>query len=186
MRKKKRLFIAINLPENIKNKIEASLDEISYLFSDDVRFIEKKQWHITLTFLGYQNYESLPSIIKAMRKTIKNFSAPEIKFIDLDYGPKDGTKRMIWLNADVETSSRLATIKDKLEDDLMDGEVLFKKEFRKMRAHIILVRFLTRKNLPDIVKKLSLDFQANSLDLMESHLKRTGVEYEVLERVPFT
>lgn len=186
MSKKKRVFVAINLPETIKVKIEAALEEIRYLFTDDVRFIGRAQWHITVTFLGYQRDEFLHPIVKAMKKAVKNFPMRKIKFTDLDYGPKDGTKRMIWLNAASETSEQLAAIKEDLENVLIDNGVIFKKEHRQFRVHITLARFLTRKNLPEIARPLPFDFEAGSLDLMESHLKRTGAEYEILQKVPFT
>jgi len=34
-------------------------------------------------------------------------------------------------------------------------------------------------------RKSALSFQAQSLDLMESHLKRTGAEYEILSTLTF-
>ncbi len=183
---KKRLFIAINFPENIKDKIEKALEKIKHLFTDDVRFIGRAQWHITVTFLGYQGDEFLHPVIKAMEKAVKNLPAQKIEFADLDYGPKGGPKRMLWLNAAPETSKLLAVIKEDLENDLMDQGVIFKKEHRQFRVHITLARFLTRQNLPEIARPLPLNFEADSLDMMESHLKRAGAEYEILQKIPFT
>ena len=50
-----------------------------------------------------------------------------------------------------------------------------------------LARFqgIPSKSLLKIEKDLSLEFEAESLDLMESTLKRSGAEYAVLLKVAF-
>jgi 2'-5' RNA ligase len=185
---KKRLFIAINLPEEIKDKIGEMVEKIRYELVEDVRFLDRENWHITVTFLGYQGDEFIDPILGAIKHTAKNLKQLEIKLANIDYGPKGKTPRMIWLNADVKTSKNLAVLKENLENNLIDRGVVFKKEYRQMNAHITLARFKrarARKKLPDIKTDLNLNFQPESLDLMESHLSRSGAEYIILQAVKF-
>ena len=50
MEKRRRIFIAINLPEDIKRELAAYDQKWSDL---PVRWTEKENLHITLEFLGY-------------------------------------------------------------------------------------------------------------------------------------
>jgi len=103
---------------------------------------------------------------------------------------------MIWLTGSKKTSEILGEIKNELEDELVKNGVRFKKENREYNAHLTLARFQPnpRKfNLPKLtnIKEVgflnieNLSFVVQSLDLMESHLKRSGAEYEILAKVDF-
>lgn len=182
---KKRLFIAVNLPENVKNEIEKAIEKIRFEFTGDIRFVERKNWHITITFLGWQEDGAIGPILDAAKKTAEDFDAPEIEITDIDYGPKNKPPRMIWLNGGVKTSKKLAEIKDDLENNLVDGGVVFGKEHRVLNVHITLARLQTFDDLPAIKTELNIKFPANSLDLMESELLRSGSEYDILQSFPF-
>lgn len=184
---KKRVFIAINLPENIKDKIEKSLESLKEDFINDALFISRNNWHITVSFLGWQGDESIYPILKGMKETIKDFSRFKIEIDEISYGPKNKPPRMIWLNCGKNTSKDLSALKDSLESKLMDEELIFKQEHRQMKAHITLARFQAAdtNGLPDIKTNLNLNFEAETMDLMESHLARSGAKYEIMQRFPF-
>lgn len=186
---KRRLFIAINLPVEIKQKLGAEVGELKELFIKaglDIRFLSAENWHLTLTFLGYQDDADINLIINALQAVAPKFDMPVIEFEKIIYGPPDKPPRMIWLTGTKETSKSLAAIKDELEKELIDQGVRFQRESRLFNAHLTLARFeLSKKSLPDIEKSFSHEFGAKSLDLMESHLKRTGAEYEILSSFDF-
>ncbi len=184
---KKRLFIAINLPQNIKDKIAAEMERIRYDFAQDVRFMEPIKWHITLVFLGYQKDELVNDVLEAMEECAANFQSQPIELSSITYGPLDKTPRMIWVNGSPNTSKVLAGLKDCLVDALSDRGVNFKQEYRGFKTHITLARFQTtqKEKLPQIDKKMDWHFTTNGLDLMESHLKRSGAEYVRLAGVKF-
>ena len=184
---KKRLFIAINLPQNIKNKIAAEIEKVRYEFTNDIRFLEPENWHITLVFLGYQKDELVTNILEAIGDTIQDFPVPRIELSDIGYGPVDKTPRMIWLNGSLNTSKTLTEIRSPLVNALLDGGVNFKQEYRGFKTHITLARFQAsaRKNLPLIDKKIDWNFTAKSVDLMESHLARSGATYQKLASIEF-
>ncbi len=179
----KRLFIAINLPDNIKNVIEKSLNDLPKL-AGEIRFLSRKNWHLTISFLGYQPDEAIGPILASIKETAKNFPAPTIKFEKVIWAPPDKPARMIWLTGSKETSKSLGEIKEYLEDSLVKNGVRFRIENRQYNAHLTLARFNFMK--PELIKEVglpnieNLSFEAESFDLMESQLKRTGAEYEVL------
>lgn len=189
---KLRLFAAINLPEDLKRKIAAKVDYLKGLLNFSIRFPDSENWHLTLTFLGYQDEQYLSSILAALKDTALKFSPPKIEVIDLDYGPsstdfKTVQPRMIWLNCSEETSRRLAQIKSELENQLVGLGVHFKRESRLFKAHLTLGRFesVPRSRLPLISEKFIYEFYPSKLDLMESHLKRAGAQYELLSGFAF-
>ena len=189
-RKKKRLFIAINLPEKIKKQIRAELKKIRPKFANDIRFLKPDNWHITLVFLGYQPVEKIIGILRAIKTAARNFSGFKIELSDLSYGPPDKAPRMIWINGSLRTSRKLSKIKTSLENNLEENGVNFHQDYPIFRTHITLARFsaVTKsesEKLPKIGQKLSWHFPAKSLELMESHLARKGAEYSQLASYKF-
>ncbi len=185
---KLRLFIALNLPEDLKKKINYEVNQLRPLFKFPIRFSAKENWHITLTFLGYEPEEAIAGIMAAMKKTAADFKPLTVQFENLSYGPKDTSSvRMIWLNGTKETSRALAALKASLEDNLIDNQVNFKGENRPFETHLTLARFepQPRRNLTPLAKPFNHQFEAKGLDLMQSHLQRSGAEYELLTKFEF-
>lgn len=184
----KRLFIAINLPENVKNAIEEIINDLPKL-TGEIKFLSRKNWHLTISFLSYQPDEAIGPILESIKETAKNFPCPTVEFEKMILAPPDKPARMIWLCGTKETSESLGEIKKYLEDSLVKNGVRFRVENRPYNAHLTLARFNFMKSdpsneveFPDIE---NLSFEAERLDLMESRLKRTGAEYEVLSSFNF-
>lgn len=189
---KLRLFIAINLPENIKDEIAKKVDALKSGFSFPIRFLNRENWHLTLVFLGYQDVQDIEAIMNAIQATAQRSTAePLVELTTISYGPIDERRktapRMIWLNGSVRTSEKLSAIKKSLEANLRANGVNFQNDYPNFHAHLTLARFLSqpRANLPPIEKPINLKFTARSLDIMQSHLKRSGAQYEVLQSFAF-
>lgn len=183
-----RLFIAINLSEEAKNTIKEAVDKIKPPFDDySARFLSPKNWHLTVTFLGYQPPEALAPIRESIRETASDFNRVRIDFKNIVYGPPDKSARMIWLTGDEKTSEKLNELKISLEKTLVANGVKFKQENRIFNAHLTLARFGNPLGkLPDyLIAPLFLRFEAETLDLMESRLKRNGAEYEKISEFAF-
>jgi 2'-5' RNA ligase len=189
----RRLFIAINLPENIKRQIENFVSQIE--IDADVRWLPPENWHLTITFLGHQPDEAMQNILKPIKETVLLRGLGQklkIEFDKIILAPPDKSPRMIWLVGTKETSRALAEIKNKLDALLRENGVDFKNDYKTYNSHITLARFqnLSNYKIPDsLINQLAIrpiNFTVQSLDLMESHLKRAGAEYEVLAKVDFS
>ena len=181
----KRLFVAINLPAEIKINIADLIRELNEIgLPKDIRFVLPENWHFTIIFLGYQEASAVPLIQKAMTAVKSEFENKklEISLEELTYGPKDRTPRMIWLNATQKSSKIIEEIKNKLETRLEENRINWQRENRPYHGHITLARFEPKspKSLPLIATKINLSFPIASLDLMESTLRRSGPIYEKL------
>ena len=185
----KRLFIAINLPDEVKNKI----DKIIKGSNGDFRWIPPKNWHLTLVFLGNQPDGAIIPILESIKEIVKNFPAPMIEFEKIILAPPNKPPRMIWLTGPREISKILGEIKINLENSLIENGVRFKIENRPFNSHLTLCRFpnqslISFANIREFNSRLirDLNFTPQSIDLMESRLKRTGAEYETLTKFDFT
>ncbi len=191
-----RLFIAINLPENVKDVIEKITNDSKISINQrvnqlksaaEIRFLPKKNWHLTITFLGYQPPEALDSILKSIEKTAAQFNPVKIDFESISYEPPGQPARMVWLVGAKKTSEELSKLKIKLDETLIENGVKFKQNNQPFNAHLTLARFsdILGKLPEKLITPLLLSFEAETLDLMESHLKQTGAEYEVLSEFDF-
>lgn len=199
-----RLFIAINLPQEAKDKIEEAVTKIPPFFdaecrrsinpepsrrinNSQIRFLAPKNWHLTITFLGFQPDEAVSLILKSAQETAAGFDPVLIKFEKIIYGPPGKSARMLWLAGAKETSQNLSQIKIKLEDSLVENGVKFNRENRLFNAHLTLARFSTPLTdlSNNLIAPLPLSFEAKTLDLMESRLKRSGAEYETISQFAF-
>lgn len=182
---KRRLFIAINLPENIKSKLIEHRRKWADL---PVRWTPKVNLHITLIFIGEVGDDEMYEICNIVKEVAKRHNPFSINLEKIVLGPPNKFPRMFWVEG--EKSEESAKLKDDLEDSLLasNNSGFRKKETRASRPHITLGRIkqgLWRKLSlqPEINEKFEFGFPVETIEVMQSNLKRTGPEYTVLESV---
>lgn len=182
---RQRIFIAINLPENIKRKLAIYQAEMPEL---PIRWTKEDNLHITLVFIGYANDEELLEISKTTKAIAKRHSPFSVNLTKICYGPpKKMPPRMIWTVG--EKSQEFTSLRDDLNKSLMDSEgVRFSPERREFSPHITLGRIgkwewqrIEPEERPAVEKEINLSFPVDSIEVMESQLKRGGAEYIILE-----
>ena len=203
---RKRIFIAINLPEEIKKKLSDYQSKWPEL---PCRWTKKENLHLTLFFLGYLTDEEVGEVCKITREVASKYSPFSISLDKILYGPPKkmpartrhnfedvggsvagGPPRMIWVQG--EKSKELANLKGDLEDSLTEN-IRFSPESREFSPHLTLGRIKTwqwrqiePEDRPEVEEDISLSFNVNSIEVMESKLKRSGPEYTILESVGLT
>jgi len=180
-----RIFIAINFPEEIKRQLEKFQSQWPEL---PIRWTKPENLHITLAFLGYLSDQELPEICKIVKEVASRHKPFSINLIKICYGPPKKPPRMIWVEG--EKSKDLANLQIDLEKSLTFSEnIKFEPEERSFTSHITLGRIrqwefrqIEPEERPNVETDISLSFDVSSIEVMESFLKRTGPEYEILER----
>ncbi len=197
---KRRIFIAIQVPEELKNAAEFYLKPFFPPEADpplaengrNIRIPKKERWHITLVFCGYLEEEELKKvreIVNSIALKTKSFEISPDKI--LFYPPK--RPHMVWLA--FAASSQFSQLKKEIEDGIISfqtGELF--KNFRvdyPPNPHMNLARF-EENYFPNIKKYLPFEgidltnetapFPVKSIDIMESHLSRNGADYELIKK----
>jgi len=180
---RRRVFIAINLPEDIKRSLAAYQKKWPEI---PVRWTKPENLHITLDFIGYIRDEELVEICKKTKEAVSRHSPFKIKLSKICYGPIDKKPpRMIW--AAGEKSREFFSLKEDFD------KALGISENREFSPHITLGRIkkwewqrIDPEDRPIIDESIDLGFSVNSVEVMESTLKRGGAEYTTLESFNLT
>jgi len=182
---KRRIFIAVNLSEGIKKRLQEFRDKCDYL---PVRWTKEASLHLTLVFIGYVSNEQMLEACRVVREAVSETEPFFINFKRIVLAPSGKPPRMIWLEG--ETSQNLNELKNKLEDALLESDSgLRRKESRPMSPHITLARIKTEQwrnlpSLPKIEERFEAQLSVASVEVMESDLKHDGAEYSILESCP--
>lgn len=184
-----RIFIAINLPSDIKEKILVLQKKWPTL---PVRWVKLENLHITLLFLGYLNTQQLKETIQTVENIAKNHKPFAVTLNRIHYGPPEKRPpRMVWI--DIAKNPELLNLQKYLEDTIFSLPSFQYKESEKRfySPHITLGRIkqwefrrLEPEQRPQIDEEISLRFPANSIEVMESQLKRGGAEYRIIKSFP--
>lgn len=188
---KRRLFIAIPIPERAKKEINYALDRVDNGVLLCGRLIPESDWHITLKFFGEQDEKLVDAISRAMENLRMNFPVRQFEavFTGISFNPTN-PPRMIWANCSRGTSKFLGEMKDVLDQELAKEGICGINDFKHntlFTAHVTLVRF--SENLSRgaaINESVNVTFNIKSLDLMDSKLQRGGPVYTKLNSAIFT
>jgi len=183
--RKHRIFIAINLPQDIKKKLLGYQRERQDL---PVRWTKPDNLHFTLVFIGYVGEDELLEICKLSHQATKRHKLFNINLEKILLGPPNRPARMIWVEG--ESSQKLADLKSDLEKSLFNSvkSGYKRQEVRAFRPHITLARIKQWEwerisPEPKINLEIAASFPVESIEVMESELKRTGAEYTILESI---
>ncbi len=184
-----RLFIAIEIPENIKQ----FLSELVSLKApvEGVNIVPKENFHITLKFLGEVQEEIVSQIKTSLLKVAKQIVPFNLKITYPGVFPNSSKARVIWIGTD--TNQELKKLVSKIEESM--AQYGFKKEEKEFTSHITLARVKNFQNGRYLFYKISktfkdkmtseLIFDVNEFVLMKSTLTPSGSIYEPLGKFRF-
>lgn len=181
---KHRLFIALPISATLKKKISAWKQNYTKL---PVRWIKGKNLHLTLIPPWYEeDYGRIKKLLDQFLKINKTNSL-RLKFESISYGPTQSSPRLIW--ASIKPSIELSSFRNELEKFLISKEIPIKKEKRLFKPHLTLARFNSKDFLKFPIKKISdkvyWEIKISKYILMESHLSRSGADYELIHPLHF-
>ena len=185
---KKRIFIAVNFNELIKEKLVKIQNKIDYLFLDNnpIKWTKKENLHVTVFFIGYVYDTDLLEIFDQIENAVKGYEPFMLKFNEIDFMPKEENKKMVWVFG--EKNQILESIRQKIKQNILSTE----KETEAFTPHITMGRInqfqfrkINKEEIPNINDEILIDFETivDSIDIMESELKKGGAEYTILKSI---
>ncbi|MDP2923662.1 MAG: RNA 2',3'-cyclic phosphodiesterase [Candidatus Omnitrophota bacterium] len=174
-----RLFIAISLPLTLKEKLEQTI-KVFQKCELDARWVEPKNIHMTLKFLGEVCEEKLEEIKKNIQEVAAQYKSLEANLTDFSFFPNENYVRVFFVATDKEEI--LKNIADNLEKKL--EKIGFPKEGR-FKTHITLARVRTKKNIDRLKKEIKCvelkeKFSVSEITLFKSTLTASGPIYEAI------
>jgi 2'-5' RNA ligase len=181
---KQRIFIAINLEEKDKNFLAGYSEKFQDL---PAKWTKKENIHITLEFLGYLTAESIAGVYKTIEEISAKHNPFTIELNKICYAPPDKMPpKMIWATGN--KSEELNLLKKDLQKALVERGLIIEETEKTFIPHITLARIrawdfrkIEPEERPEINEDISFSLGVNSIELMESKLKKGGPEYFVLE-----
>lgn len=174
-----RLFVAVELPEDIKERLAACRGGI-----EGARWQDIEQMHLTLRFIGEADPLRQADIRAALAGL--RFAPFQVALAGIGLFGKARRPRTLWVG--VDDPEPLRHLHDKITQALVSAGVAL--EERKFTPHVTLARFRggRAKRLEDFLDSyagLSLPaFDVNTFALFSSHLSHTGAAYRVEEIYP--
>ncbi len=178
-----RLFIAIELPEELKREL-AGLQARLRAPGDPVKWVEPAGIHLTLKFLGAVPAGRMPEINTAMSSAGEGVPPFRLALAGLGVFPSLRRVQVVWvgLKGDIETLNRL---QQRLESSM--AALGFPPENRPFTSHLTLARVreqatpAERQQLAEIISRTTFEpgssFEVDSFSLMRSQLTRQGAIY---------
>ena len=198
-----RIFVAVG--EDLAG-VQEKYEQIKNDFADfEIKWVDPKNIHATLTFLGEISDEQVEQVKEAVREEAQNFSPSELEVAGLGIFPeRPENAHVLWVGFDHDDrGKRIAAIAFALQQNLIlkgfeqhDHLIPSEKksttgQWEDFEAHVTLGRFKSKIQDPVKLQKM-LDkykdehFGKMKLDailIMQSELKPEGPEYTVVERV---
>ena len=187
-----RLFIAIELPQETKSRIQALAQDLFSSMPDSkkaLRWVPSDQYHLTLKFLGERPTESVTPLKAALEPVAKSQRPFDLQFQGIGSFESRKLIRAIWLGIDqgAESTVRLAS-----EIEEACKALGIAKDVRSYTPHLTLAR--TKEPFPALGLRNAISPRTmtaiepvtiTKLSLIQSVLSHEGPRYKTLQEFPF-
>jgi RNA 2',3'-cyclic 3'-phosphodiesterase len=170
-----RLFIAFDVPEDVRKILESVQDKIKF----SGKATKAKEFHLTLKFLGEVEESKLTSLIDSL-STVK-FSPFEARLGSIGAFPSRSKASVIWVG--LEPHGAIGALQEQVDTATRKLGFVMDKEFH---PHLTLARIKSienRKEFENMLNSLKAPegaFKVSSFNLIKSTLTAEGPVYEVL------
>ena len=179
-----RVFIAIDIGDNVREKLVQAQDRIARTKAAKIKFVEPENFHITLKFLGEITEEQAEEIKEILQKIASRYKKHEVKVRGFGVFPNYSYVRVIW--AGVEGDQIIKSMANDIEKELR--KLGFKRD-KDFVAHVTIgrVKFVKDKvelmlTLKELTNEDFGNFTVDAIELKKSTLTPKGPIYETLAR----
>ena len=185
-----RLFIAVNLPVEIKRSL-GSFIQVLRRFPLDARWVTEANLHLTLQFLGNVSEERVPAIVQGLNRAAAGVAPFKLVISGVGVFPSVERPRVLWVGVSGETII-LTDLHRRVQEEM--GLLGFEAERRRFSPHLTLARRSPRGFRKLLQKAEEYAERAKSfgetrvvsIELMQSELSPAGAKYYVLASMPLS
>jgi 2'-5' RNA ligase len=188
-----RLFVAISLPDSVKDRLEEAQRHLRQgLRGNFVRWTKRGQFHLTLRFLGNVAESQVVELIAALREACLNYSVLKLHAEQIGFFPQKRFPRVVWVGVHDEKGalSRLQSLVEAAVQKFT-GE----RPEKRFTGHVTLGR-IQRIKRPDVEALVHLasgmsehcfgDWMADKVELICSEFSSSGSRYTTLADIPLS
>ncbi|RAP45964.1 MAG: 2'-5' RNA ligase [Methanosphaera sp. rholeuAM6] len=176
-----RTFLAIELEQHIKDKINETQEIIRDCDSSKIKYVESENMHLTLKFFGEIDDATLEKIAYIVANSLENYDKYSLKVVNVGAFPNIYRPRVIWTGIKDKNNVTVKLIK---ELDNKFNKIGFKKE-KDYVPHITIGRVKNiddKEKLSQTLKKLSRQYhgkmEVKKICIKSSTLTPDGPIYE--------
>jgi len=182
-----RCFLAIELSENLKRSLESLRSRVD-LPQFDVRWVEPRNLHLTLRFLGEIPEEDIETVSEAAQKTAEATESFSLLIQGLGAFPTLGSPRVVW--AGVEPAEPVVRLERKLSREL--DRLNWPPPDKPFRPHLTIGRVKSSRGKGELRRLLERtqrekigEIRVTDIGLIRSQLRPAGPLYTNLKRFTF-
>ena len=182
-----RTFLAVNISDSVRKRLDILSRRLQPI-SSKARWVDSKNFHVTLKFLGDVPSVQTVAICRAAAAAVAEFEPFSLRCRGVGAFPTAEKPRTIWAGV-ADGADELTLIHASLDDAMAD--LGFLREPRRYRPHVTLGRFGRGQRVDGLADQLAQyeDFDAGVCEVSEviifaSYLEKSGPTYEVLGRAP--
>ncbi|MBE0478040.1 RNA 2',3'-cyclic phosphodiesterase [Candidatus Aerophobetes bacterium] len=180
-----RVFIAVELPQQVKKEIAAIQNKITDT-TNKIKWVSPASMHITLKFLGEVQEKRLDKVFDISQGVADKFNPFSVEIKGTGAFPETGNPKVLWVGIK-EGSAELARMAAELEKELFkDG---FPGERKKWTPHITLGRVKQLKDTHSIKELIGKEketsggkMKVEEIVVLQSQLTPQGAIHTPLKR----
>lgn len=184
-----RIFIAIELPSSVRQKLKAHIDRLRSALPDvHASWVREENLHLTLKFLGDTPITKVEALGQAAQRAATTVFPFEINVEGCGAFPPKGQPRVLWVGLG-DPSGQLASVRTALEAECADAG--FPREKRPFHPHLTIARIRKphdSRHLAAAHKEMGFDretVRASELAVIRSELRSEGSRHTVISRQSF-
>lgn len=179
---KHRVFLAINLPDEIKRYLAGIIQKLQKENKKKViKWVDSNILHMTLSFLGDLDDGQIEEVEELIKEELVNYNQTILELKSIGAFPELDRPRVVFVEAQDESK-----IIYKLQKSLVDkfNRLGLEIDQRPWKAHITVARVKDRGPIKGVDHDIEPGnkWTVGSVDLMESVLTPQGPVYTILEK----
>ena len=177
-----RTFLALELPQTLRNKLFAHAELISgHDKLQQIRWLPKENYHLTLTFLGNVEYVLINNLQPKLEQNLSYNKAVPLRFSEITPFPFSGTPKIV--AAMLEYSDELLQLQHNTAKCVQAFGISLER--RRFTPHVTMGRLksLSRKSIAFQPQQILLEDVSDKVVILQSELAPKGAVYTSLGEI---